>query len=363
MMDARIRLYVITSLATLVASGAPPLASPTASQQEPERPVAPGSAWLGVGYDPDDRGDVVVRDVAHGSPAFHAGLSAGDVIVRVGDEPASVAVLVDAVAGLEPGDTIRLGIRDEDGRERDVELAAARRPAALVSTRPGGRIRVVRMDTMRSALRALLDSARIMIERTRVPPLVFHRTDSTITYEFGGEPIVIRKDSLRRHGSVVRVYGDSLMAAMRSRQAASLDSLRQRVDSVRDRDEAARLTLERMLRARRDERGAGAPLILHRAAGLGDRAIGGAEMAALNPGLGRYFERDHGLLVLRVLPGTPAERAGLEPGDVVVEAGGHSTRSIADLRYAMTAATGEDTIPLEVVRDGAGMTLRIEREE
>jgi S1-C subfamily serine protease len=68
--------------------------------------------------------------------------------------------------------------------------------------------------------------------------------------------------------------------------------------------------------------------------------------------MGEYFGVSRGLLVLRVGAGTPAARAGLRGGDVIVAAGDREVDSIRDLRDAITRAVNEDdhTLPLSVIR-------------
>jgi S1-C subfamily serine protease len=59
-------------------------------------------------------------------------------------------------------------------------------------------------------------------------------------------------------------------------------------------------------------------------------------------------ERD-GLLVRGVVAGSPAERAGIQRGDLLVRAGGRTLASVDDLFDALDAAT-EGTLVLGVVR-------------
>jgi len=59
-------------------------------------------------------------------------------------------------------------------------------------------------------------------------------------------------------------------------------------------------------------------------------------------------ERD-GLLIREVTEDSPAARAGLAQGDLIVAAGGHPVRSLDDLFDALQAA-GEGTVELSVVR-------------
>jgi S1-C subfamily serine protease len=56
-------------------------------------------------------------------------------------------------------------------------------------------------------------------------------------------------------------------------------------------------------------------------------------------------------------PGSPADKAGLKPGDVIVEFGGQKIANIYDYTYALDAAK-IDT-PTTVVIQRSGETLRL----
>jgi S1-C subfamily serine protease len=95
---------------------------------------------------------------------------------------------------------------------------------------------------------------------------------------------------------------------------------------------------------------------------LGERGVAGAEFVELNPGLAQYFAGvTDGLLTVRVAPATPAARARLEPGDVVVSVGGRPVQSVGELRVALlNAATSKpQEVRLEVVRKGERRELRL----
>jgi len=78
--------------------------------------------------------------------------------------------------------------------------------------------------------------------------------------------------------------------------------------------------------------------------------VAGAEVIDLEPELARYFDVPGGVLITRVAAGTPADIAGLVPGDVVTRIDQISVRSIEDLRYGVSMAG--DTLPLTLVREG-----------
>lgn len=92
---------------------------------------------------------------------------------------------------------------------------------------------------------------------------------------------------------------------------------------------------------------------------MGRRGVAGAELADLNPGLADYFGTERGVLVLRVAPETPAARAGLRSGDVVVSADGRPVDSVRALRRAVDGAHGRE-LRLEVVRKGERREIRMQ---
>jgi serine protease Do len=86
----------------------------------------------------------------------------------------------------------------------------------------------------------------------------------------------------------------------------------------------------------------------------GVATIAGAQLWSVDE-LKDYFRVDDGLLVLRVLPGTPAERAGLRSGDVIVRADGRTISSLRTFQHALERAndrSGDHTVPVDIVRKG-----------
>lgn len=79
--------------------------------------------------------------------------------------------------------------------------------------------------------------------------------------------------------------------------------------------------------------------------------VAGAKVETVTEGLGRALGVEHGVLVVRAGPGTPASRAGLRDGDVIVRAAGMPVGTVRELRSA-----------LERHDDGAGVKLVILRE-
>ena len=80
-------------------------------------------------------------------------------------------------------------------------------------------------------------------------------------------------------------------------------------------------------------------------------ALAGAELVRVNPDLGEAFGVDRGVLVLNVGRGTPAERAGLRVGDVIVAATDHRITSPLELQRMLQRAS-DGQLALRVVRKG-----------
>jgi S1-C subfamily serine protease len=87
---------------------------------------------------------------------------------------------------------------------------------------------------------------------------------------------------------------------------------------------------------------------------LGAAVADAAEMAAK----GRTTIRE-GAYVGKVRPGTPAARAGLEAGDVIVELAGRSVYSAVALEQLLAGAQPGARLPLTVVRDGERRTMTL----
>ncbi|HEU4559348.1 MAG TPA: PDZ domain-containing protein [Longimicrobium sp.] len=264
-----------------------------------------GGGYMGILFGWDDRGTATVRDVVPESPADRAGVRRGDVVVRVNGRAPTEDAVDDLRERLERGDTVRLVLR-RDGREEQRTVIAAERRERIARRIPDdvrGRVFtiprdrgtvVIRMDTLQMHVDSMLrrvDSLRVSLRRQH------------------GDSIVIRYDT------VARVLRDSLLRVLPRLEGRVREGVR--------------------------------PFFME----FGMRSMAGAEFTEMNPGLGRYFRTDHGLLVLQVAPQTPAARAGVQPGDVVVEANGTRVERVQDLRAAFTRADGQE-VRLTLLRDG-----------
>ncbi|MDB5974726.1 MAG: DegQ family serine endoprotease [Nevskia sp.] len=64
-------------------------------------------------------------------------------------------------------------------------------------------------------------------------------------------------------------------------------------------------------------------------------------------------ENTHGALVAKVAPGTPADKAGLKDGDVVIQANGRTIKDMPELRNLIGLLKIGEKVDLTVLRDGA----------
>jgi hypothetical protein len=303
--------------------------------------------WLGIAFAWDEEdgaaGEARVSDVVEGSGAERAGIRAGDVVLRIDGEPATEETVEALGTRLRPGTQVRLRIR-RDGRESDVDVTAGERPGADVfiyrdQAVPFADLRekiVLRDDDFR----VHLDSLRFHMDSLRSKVRVLH-SDSLLRLELDrmnlDDVVVLRMDS------VLAAIPDSIRLHL-DRELRELPMRLRELEKMPDFDIDIDI----------EDLEPGVPFMME----LGRRSLAGAELAPMNEGLARYFRVDEGVLVIQVGPETPAARAGLEAGDVIVQAGGEAVESVADLRRAISRAEG--SLQVEVMREGRRRTLTVE---
>ncbi|HUF04315.1 MAG TPA: PDZ domain-containing protein [Aridibacter sp.] len=90
----------------------------------------------------------------------------------------------------------------------------------------------------------------------------------------------------------------------------------------------------------------------------------GIGVSSLSKQLGDYFgvEEGKGLLVTSVEPDSPASRAGLRAGDVIVEADGNEVKGMRDLTKALNSKE-EGDVTLTIIRDKNRRTISVTPEK
>ena len=99
-----------------------------------------------------------------------------------------------------------------------------------------------------------------------------------------------------------------------------------------------------------------APAAAHLAARHAQLGVAAIE---ISPELRAHFgaPSDRGVLVDRVEPGSAAEHAGIQVGDLVLEVAGQPTSSARDVRAALRAHAKGDRVGVVVLRDGKRLEL------
>jgi membrane-associated protease RseP (regulator of RpoE activity) len=353
-------------------------------------------AWLGFSFLPVDaglRGDrrpaIVIVEVVEDSPAERAGLAVDDTVLSINDIRVSDDFVSSLSSSLEPGDRVRLRIR-RDGREREITVEAGRRPVnyGMATPRSNTWSYTISPDSMRGQLRLYLDSARIALDTMRFPEFrvettpgggVWMFTDSSRvrllpdSAWFGsGRALILPRDSYFLRADTMAFSG-----ALPGVRAFSFraDSLFEHMDSMfmRAMPRGFSLQLDTMRMSRSGMQLEGGRIFglrgdsvftfetLPGGAGIarfGMTAIAGAELTELNEGLGEYFGADAGVLVVRVPDRTPAARAGLEAGDVIVRANGRDVTSVSELRRAV-ARSGDAPVRLDIIRRNSRRTIEL----
>ncbi len=91
-----------------------------------------------------------------------------------------------------------------------------------------------------------------------------------------------------------------------------------------------------------------------------------AAIGATGSGYGAYFgsipdfgEIENGVRFADIRPGSPADKAGIRAGDVLVEFRGKPIRNLYDFTYALRASKVGETVEVKVLRDGKPVTAKV----
>jgi len=355
-----VALAVIVGAAVLSANGAdaqqpprrpapaaqPAGQAPPANAAQPAIPRSGQPGWLGIRVDEwvEDPGAgttiLTVLQVEPGSPAARAGMRIGDRVVRINGLDANTQSLRALTRTLRTGDTVRLQIR-RGGSERELAIVAAGRPA-YVQPVPAAGIQIFKADSVVRVMRVLLDSMAQSIQRAAPPEFRVVRSDSITTIIVRRSARDMTVDTIRFGPGEADWPGPSVW-----RQIRFADSARWT---------PAQFDQLLPMMAIEPERAPHAYAVLTE---VGFRSVAGAEFTEMNPGLAAYFDGvTRGLLTLKVAEGTPAARAGLQPGDVIIAVDGRYIGTVFDLRAAL-ARSGEEGLRVELIRKGVRHEIRL----
>jgi predicted metalloprotease with PDZ domain len=270
---------------------------------------------IGIAFAQSD--PLVVEFLMSGSPAARAGIQPHDTVLAIDGTPASTESLSELPERLRPGEPIRLRLR-RDGNTREVAVVPMRDIC----------VRVAKLDKLQAWSVGAVDS------------ILAHSLDGRMLPR---PPLAIPIEEVLAELEHRRSTYDSLFQRMYAVKAP-----RGRV-MIADPNGTSMTFRFGPEDAVTEEVGA--------VYFIGRRAVAGAEFAELNPQLAAYFgEVRDGLLVLSVAPGTPAQRTGLQPGDVVTAVDDEPVRSIPELRAALARA-GREEASISIVRRGESIRL------
>jgi hypothetical protein len=90
------------------------------------------------------------------------------------------------------------------------------------------------------------------------------------------------------------------------------------------------------------------------------QAYAGIHLQELSGGLAKYFEAEEGVLISDVEEDSPAKKAGLEAGDVVVKIDGETTENSQDVQRWVRKHKPGETAKFDILRKGKKKTINVE---
>ncbi|MFW6088254.1 MAG: PDZ domain-containing protein [Gemmatimonadota bacterium] len=390
---------LLGALALLAMAPAPPAhaqeAAPDAGLAEPRTPLAgyvtggEARARLGLylqsgcagGLAADAGCDAppIVARLVDGAPAAVAGVQTGDTLLALDGVSLGSAAGRRSLEALRDGEPVTLRIGRDSGR-RELSVTPTARPLTGLFALSGPSWRSAAPSNVQ--VFRLRDSAGVVSEFHFAPTpdrperpgnaegfVVFESDESGVLSMGFGRPDVqvITRDGRRvglhelerrireageqaaQEFGVVRVFqrtpeGPGFEVEVEVEAAPSVGGapprrliledapLARRLESVHQRSlVTARARIDSILHARGEARVIPAP----DAPASSTFRVAGAEFRSLTSELADYFAVDTGVLVLRVIRETPADRLGLRGGDVVIEVGGRETPDVTTFRRLM----------------------------
>lgn len=105
------------------------------------------------------------------------------------------------------------------------------------------------------------------------------------------------------------------------------------------------------------------------AKGQADHPYLGIQMVTLTPELRQELEadksidlsitQDEGVLIVRVVPDSPADKAGLKQGDIIAKIGDRTVKTAAEVQEKVEASAIGDVLQIEVNRKGTAKTIAV----
>jgi S1-C subfamily serine protease len=97
-----------------------------------------------------------------------------------------------------------------------------------------------------------------------------------------------------------------------------------------------------------------------------DKPTGGSGGGGYGPYFGSipdFGQVENGVRFSDVKPGSPAAKAGLKAGDILVQFGGKPIKNLYDFTDALRSSKVGDLVEVKVVRDGQPLTVPVKLEQ
>ena len=274
---------------------------------------------------------LTVNRLIAGGPAAKAGLSVGDTILAIDGVDITSEEGGRRFGALRPGESVALRVR-RAGQERSVTVTPGPHRVVfgewhdVVLHDPGN------WDSVRVQLRSLSREQAKLQKALREAEETLYRLEIVQPTQ--------ASEREKRLAVQLRAKIDSIeqqLALAQSRLRLQADSLAIRTLYVSPKVPDPAVVDELVAEAEgeeRDERGRVTIIAPYQ------NAVAGARFQPMTEGLSDYFpgSEGKGLLLVRVVEGTPAYEAGLREGDVVISIGGKPVESVEQLRAQLNKA-------------------------
>jgi S1-C subfamily serine protease len=370
-----IGLLVIALCLSAISLAAAQTADPTGEPTTEVTPAATteagtqtaGRPYLGVRFGPNEEGDgVVIAEVVVDSPAHKAGLRAGDVVTAVNGETIGNGNLADSVGSFASGDVVTLTI-ERDGESQDIDVTLGTAPEIFgrqARGQRGGQGGDRNFDfefTNRPFLGVSLHDTDAGAE---VQEVVADSPAEAAGIETGDVITAINGEAVTDAQSVVdaiaALEADTEVTITVERDGESQDLTATLTAGSIDMFFPNLGDVEIFPGMRGNRGGRLIPMIPDMGFGFAPLLLG-VDGALLNETTAQEFNvpEQEGFYVSRVHTDSPAAEAGLVAGDVITSINGTAVNEDLNLRDLLQGMAEDDTLSLEVLRDGETLTLEL----
>ena len=339
------------------------LALPATLMSQETVPTPPETGWIGIRFDiswpgapgaTEERFAILVTDIYRGGPAYVGGLHPGDRLIELnGDRLETYDGWMRALASVAPGETLRMKLL-RDGTEQDVTVVAGQRPQSVQPAlsldlyfSTGARL----ARNTDSLIQAVGEAAWGGLDE---PPSIPWATE-VVVRGAGGMDSVAWQVTFGATIAIEWADASERLLAFERMVQDNAQKYQEAMQQLRATEEEMRLLEETFVppaaggggpdTTRVDVAYTRQPQLLLTPNIVGSAVVlGGALVRDLSADLESYFGVGAGVLITDVVPGSPAERSGLRPGDVIVSVGDEEVTTVMELRVDLA----DVTMPVEL---------------